>query len=102
MSLIPPQIRPNAGRETDGRGDFRAASLRDIHREIVEGNLRNERARLDDALYNLEFYRGDFSRFPVRPSGQQQDPTRYPRYTPFLQRVVCTLCQHLYARGPAR
>ena len=48
---------------TDDRGDggdFRAASLRQIHQEIVEGNLRNERARLDDALYNLEFYRGDF------------------------------------------
>ena len=46
MSLIPPPMRA----KTDDRGDFRAASLRQIHREIVEGNLRNERARLDDAL----------------------------------------------------
>jgi hypothetical protein len=98
MSLITPSRRAR----TDDRGDFRAASLGQIHREIVEGSLRNERARLDDALYNLEFYRGDFSRFPVRPPGQQPDPARYPRYTPFLQRVVWALCQHLYARGPAR
>jgi hypothetical protein len=101
MSLISPSRRARTDDQGD-RGDLRAASLRQIHREIVEGNLRNERARLDEALYNLEFYRGDFSRFPVRPPGQQQDPTRYPRYTPFLQRVVWALCQHLYARGPAR
>jgi hypothetical protein len=37
----------------------------DLEREILAG-LPNARKRLDDALYNLEFYNGDFSRFPVR------------------------------------
>lgn len=78
------------------------ATLRRIDSEIVTNGLRNERKRIDESLYNLEFYKGDFSRFPVRVPGGAYDAQRYPRYSLVMQRVVNVLAAHLYRVGPAR
>jgi hypothetical protein len=75
--------------------------LSKIDSEIRAG-LKNEAARLDDALFNFEFYRGDFSRFPPRRPGGQYDSHRYPRTSPIMRRVVQTLTNNLYAEGPQR
>src|SRR3954468_10638786 len=76
--------------------------LAKIDREVVGNALAHERPRLDDALFNLEFYKGDFSRFPVRAPGGAYDPQRYPRHSLLMQRVVNVLAAHLYRSGPAR
>jgi hypothetical protein len=68
----------------------------------IRSGLKNEAARLDDALYNLEFYRADFSRFPPRNPAAQYDAQRYVRTSPVMRRVVQTLTNNLYARGPSR
>lgn len=75
-----------------------------IDDEIVRHGLKNERQRLDDALFNLEFYKGDFSRFPVRAPGTASayDAGRYPRYSLVMQRVVNVLSSSLYRAGPVR
>ncbi len=73
-----------------------------IDGEITNNGLGNERPRLDDALFNLEFYRGDFRRFPVRPPGGAYDAQRYPRYSLVMQRVVNVLAANLYRVGPSR
>ncbi len=72
--------------------------IESIHKEILAG-LPNDRARLDDALFNLEYYRGDFSRFPTRPAG---DDKRYERTSLFMQRAVNVLSKLLYKSGPKR
>jgi hypothetical protein len=75
--------------------------LREIDDEIRAG-LRNESARLEDALFNLEFYRADFSRFPPRLYGGSTDSSRIERTSPIMRRVVHTLAANLYSRGPSR
>lgn len=77
--------------------------LKKIDDEITSNGLRHERDRLDDALFNLEFYKGDFTRFPPRmQGGTSYDSGRYPRCSLIMQRVVDTLTANLYAEGPAR
>ena len=77
--------------------------LSKIEAEIVQANLQHERRRLDDALFNLEFYHGDFTRFPPRQSGgTSYDSGRYPRGSLIFQRVADTLSANLYAEGPTR
>jgi hypothetical protein len=73
--------------------------LKDIDSEIRAG-LTNERARLDDALFNLEFYNGDFSRFPPKPNAGRRDSL--PRTSLVMQRICRTLTANLYKRGPTR
>jgi hypothetical protein len=80
---------------------YRASTINDIKDEIV-GGLQCERTRLDDAMFNLEFYEGDFSRFPPRSPGQAYDSRRYFRNVPIMQRIVNVLTDHLYASGPVR
>jgi hypothetical protein len=80
---------------------YRASTIADIKDE-VRGGLQCERTRLDDAMFNLEFYEGDFSRFPPRSPGQAYDSRRYFRNIPIMQRIVNCLTDHLYASGPVR
>ncbi len=80
---------------------IRPQNLADVRSEILAG-LPNERSRLDDAMFDLEFYEGDFSRFPPRPSGQSYDSKRYLRTTPLMQRIINVLTDYLYAKGPQR
>jgi hypothetical protein len=70
----------------------------------VESGLGNERARLDCALFNREFYEGNFARFPNRTSGEQwgQGDSRYRRTVPVMQRIVGILTEHLYKEAPTR
>src|SRR6185503_13196347 len=75
--------------------------IRLIEDEIKSG-LRNERDRLDDALFNREFYKVDFSRFPPRAPGTSYDEARLTRTTPFMNRVVKLLTGNLYRSGPQR
>ena len=77
--------------------------LAKIDAEITKNGLQHERARLDDALFNLEFYEGDFTRFPPRiRGGASYDAGRFPRCSLVMQRVVDTLSKNLYAQGPQR
>jgi hypothetical protein len=75
--------------------------VRAVEAEIL-GGLRNEKERLDSALFNLEFYRGDFRRFPPRDTNQNSDGNRYPRTSLFMKRVVDKLAGLLYKDGPKR
>lgn len=72
-----------------------------IEKEILAG-LKNSMERLDDAMANLEFYNGDFSRYPVRERGQNSDGNRYPRTSRYMNRVVNEKCALLYKEGPKR
>ncbi len=80
---------------------IRPQNLADVRSEILAG-LPNERGRLDDAMFDLEFYEGDFSRFPPRPSGQSYDSKRFNRVVPLMQRIINVLTDYLYAQGPTR
>ena len=44
--------------------------LAKIDAEITKNGLQHERERLDDALFNMEFYEGDFTRFPAADPGR--------------------------------
>jgi hypothetical protein len=77
--------------------------LAKIDDEVTKNGLQHERARLDDALFNMEFYEGDFTRFPPRSRGNlTYDAGRFPRCSLVMQRVVDTLSKNLYAQGPQR
>jgi hypothetical protein len=76
-------------------------TLSDIESEIL-GGLENEKNRLHDARRNLEFFLGDFSRYPVRAPGTSYDNARYTRTCLLMQFVVKKLTANLYRKGPAR
>lgn len=76
-----------------------ADPTKEIDAEIRAG-LNNERARIDDARANLEFYNGDFSRYPPRAVPGRADSV--PRTSLLMQRIVKTLTANLYKRGPTR
>jgi hypothetical protein len=74
-----------------------------VHKEIIEGGLRSQVARLECARANLAFYKGDFLEAPVRPKGNTAyDSARYPRHSMLMQRIIKILCKNLYAEGPIR
>lgn len=75
-------------------------SLLDRIDSEIRAGLGNETDRLDDALFNLEFYRGNFSRFPPRLPGVSSK--RFERTSPVMRRIVQTLTNNLYAEGPQR
>lgn len=76
-------------------------TLMEIEAEIAQG-LAHERQRLDEAMFNLEFYRADFERFPPRAPSKDYDAMRYSRTAPIMQKIVKTLTANLYAVGPQR
>jgi hypothetical protein len=78
-----------------------APPIDDIEREILAG-MPNARKRLDDALYNLEFYNGDFSRFPVRRPDEENGDRSRKRTSLIMQRTVNVLTENLYRAGPKR
>ena len=74
-----------------------------VHKEIVNGGLRSQVARLECSRANLAFYKGDFLEAPVRPKGNTAyDSARYPRHSILMQRIIKILCKNLYAEGPIR
>lgn len=73
-----------------------------IHKEIVDGSLKNSRERRDDARRNLDFYRGNFKPYPTRDPGDNSDGNRYPRVSLFMQRAAVAGAALLYKKGPAR
>lgn len=80
---------------------MKAPDLNAIESEVLAG-LPNDRKRLDDALFNLEFYDGNFERFPVRaPSEDDSDRSR-KRHSLVMQRIVNVLTANLYKEGPKR
>ncbi len=74
---------------------------RDIHEEIVKG-LPHSRERRDEAARAIEFYNGDFTRYPVRPKDSSYKQGGKPRHSLLLQRVVNVLTSNLYKAGPKR
>jgi hypothetical protein len=75
---------------------------RAVEQEITRGFLQNEKTRLDDAAKNVDFFNGDFDRYPVRAPGSAYDTQRLARHTRFMNRVVHVLTANLYKDGPAR
>ena len=75
--------------------------IRDINDEVL-ASFPNDKVRLDEAGKCLEFYNGDFHRYPVRTSNDDYEPNRFPRYSLVMQRVVNTLTGNLYKDGPKR
>ena len=72
-----------------------------IAEDVIKG-LPSEQERLDRALRNLEFYKGDFCRYPSRVATDARDAGRYERTLPVLQRVANVLTSNLYKQGPKR
>jgi hypothetical protein len=75
--------------------------VQSIESEVLAG-LPNDRRRLDDAMFNLEFYNGDFSRFPVRRPGEDDGDRSRKRHSLIMQRIVNVLTANLYKEGPKR
>ena len=82
-------------------GELATPNLARIEEE-VRNRLPHERHRLERALRNLEFSKGDFSRAPVRPPGAAYDQKRFPRHSMLMSRVVKVLTANLYRTGPQR
>lgn len=74
-----------------------------VHREITQGGLKSQSARLESARANLDFYEGSFDAAPSRAKGNTSyDASRYPRNSLIMQRIVNVLTMNLYAEGPVR
>jgi hypothetical protein len=75
-----------------------------VEDEILAG-LPNEEAngRIKCALKNLDYYQGNFEKYPYRPDDgtPYQDP-RYRRTSAIMQRIVKVLTGNLYQQGPNR
>ena len=78
-----------------------ASSYKDIVDEILAG-FPNHRQVIDSAQRNLRVYQGQFNLAPiVRPETDYQ-PSRKPRYSRIMKRVVDALTSNLYRTGPKR
>lgn len=73
------------------------------HREITQGGLKGQHARLESARANLDFFDGNFENAPVRAKGNTAyDSSRYPRHSLIMRRIISVLTMNLYAEGPIR
>lgn len=90
-----PAVYPAVGADT--------RDLRAVLRE-VENGLPNERTRLDDALKNNDFWKGDLKKYiNYREAESTWDHEFRPRrYSRILRRFIEILTSHLYAKGPQR
>lgn len=77
--------------------------LAQAHKEIVDFGMKSRAERLKCAKSNLDFYKGDFGKAPVRDRGNTAyDAGRFPRHSLVMQRIVNVLTMNLYAEGPTR
>jgi hypothetical protein len=83
------------------RGELAAPTLARIEAEVRDG-LPNEQGRIDGALRNLAFSKGDFSLAPVRPPSGMYSGKRFPRHSMLMGRVARVLSANLYRKGPTR
>lgn len=85
----------------NGRIKGGSPSQADIEREVLS-NFPNQSDRIDEASKNVEFSKGDFSRYPTRSKDNRYKSGAPRRTSPIMRRAVEVLTSLLYKASPTR